>query len=110
MGTHCSMGTHCRLFEMIRFDAFMVKYQKRYWIETNADRTLVLELNKNNHTKVNTNTSQIATRFGVYSKLDFHCGSTKPIYSTEYEDIYIIHEKELDMNTGISLNKNNNTF
>ena len=102
--------THCRLFKMIRFDAFMVKYQKRYWIETNADRTLVQELNKNNHTKVNKSTSQIATGFGVYSKFDFHCGSTKPIYSTEYEDIYIIHEKGFDMNTGKSLSKNINTF
>ena len=33
--------THCGLFEMIRFDAFMVKCQDRYWIETNADSTQV---------------------------------------------------------------------
>ena len=28
---------HCQLFELIRFDAFMVKYQDRYWTETNAE-------------------------------------------------------------------------
>ena len=33
--------THCQLFELIRFDAFMVKYQDRYWIETNAEWTTV---------------------------------------------------------------------
>ena len=33
--------THCHLFELIRFDAFMVKYQDRYWIETNAEWTTV---------------------------------------------------------------------
>ena len=33
--------THCQLFELIRFDAFMVKYQDTYWIETNAEWTTV---------------------------------------------------------------------
>ena len=33
--------THCQLFELIRFDAFMVKYQDRYWIETKAEWTKV---------------------------------------------------------------------
>ena len=33
--------THCQLFELISFDAFMVKYQDRYWIETNAEWTTV---------------------------------------------------------------------
>ena len=28
--------THCQLFELVRFDAFIVRYQERYWIETNA--------------------------------------------------------------------------
>ena len=29
--------THCQVFELIRFDAIMVKYEERYWIETNAE-------------------------------------------------------------------------
>ena len=33
--------THCHLFEIIKFDAFMVKYQGRYWIEPNAEWTTV---------------------------------------------------------------------
>ena len=33
--------THCHLFELIRFDAFKVKYQDRYWIEINAEWTTV---------------------------------------------------------------------
>ena len=102
--------THCRLFEMIRFDTFMVKYQDHYWIETNADWTLVQELKKNNHSNVNKNTSQIAIRFEIYSKPEFYCGSTKPIYNTEYEDIYILYEKGFYMNTGKPYTKNINTF
>ena len=27
------LEVHCRIFEIIRFDAFMVKYQDRYWFE-----------------------------------------------------------------------------
>ena len=38
--------THCQLFELIRFDAFMVKYQDRYWIETNAEWTTVQQHDK----------------------------------------------------------------
>ena len=37
---------NCQIFEMLRFDAYMVKYQDRYWIETNTDWTLVQKLNK----------------------------------------------------------------
>ena len=38
--------THCQLFELIRFDAFMVKYQDRYWIETNVEWTTVQQHDK----------------------------------------------------------------
>ena len=31
--------THCQLFELIRFDAYMVKHQDRYWIESKAEYT-----------------------------------------------------------------------
>ena len=33
--------THFQLFELIRFDAFMLKHQNRYWIETKAEWTTV---------------------------------------------------------------------
>ena len=32
---------HCQIFEMLKLDAYMVKYQDRYWIETNTEWTLV---------------------------------------------------------------------
>ena len=57
-----------------------------------------------NKTKKNTtslkNNTQIKTRFQIYSKPEFYCGSTKPLYPTEYEDIFIIYEHGFDMNTG----------
>ena len=56
--------THCQLFELIRFDAFMVKYQDRYWIETNADWTTVQQHDITQKIKKN-ETDTIATRFEV---------------------------------------------
>ena len=57
--------THCQLFELIRFDAFMVKYQDRYWIETNAERTTVQQPDITQKIKLN-KTDTIATRFEVF--------------------------------------------
>ena len=83
---------HCQIFEMLRFDAYTVKYKDRYWIETNTDWTLVQTLNKQNKNQTAPkNNTQMATRFEVYSKAEFYCGSTKPLYPTEYEDIFIIY-------------------
>ena len=45
--------THSKIFEMIRFDAYMVKHQDRYWTETNAIWTFVHELTNNNNNKKN---------------------------------------------------------
>ena len=96
---------------MLQFDAFIVKYQDRYWIETNTDWTLVQEFNKQKNNKTqNKNKTQIATRFEVYSKLEFYCGSNKPLYPTEYEDIFIIYEHGFDMNTGKPYDTNIKTF
>ena len=82
---------HCQIFEMLQFDAYMVKYKDRYCIETNTDWTLVQKLNEQNKNKTTPkNNNQIATTFEVYSKPEFYCGSTKPLYPTEYEDIFII--------------------
>ena len=91
---------HCQFFEIIRYDAFIVKYQDRYWIKTKTDWTIVQEINKNNHTNINKSDSQIVTRFEIYTKTEYQCGSTKPLQSTNYEDIYIIYENGYDMNTG----------
>ena len=44
---------HCQIFEMLRFDAYMVKYKDRYWIETNTDWTLVQKFNEQNKKKHN---------------------------------------------------------
>ena len=102
---------HCQIFEMLRFDTYMVKYQDRYWIETNTDWTLVQELNKQNNNEAQTNNkTQIATRFEVYSKPEFYCGSTKPLYPAEYEDIFIIYEHGFDMNTGKPFDTNTHSF
>ena len=72
---------------------------------------MVQELNKHHkNNTTNKNNTQIATRFEVYLKPLFHCGSIKPLFTTENEDIYIIYEHDFDMNTGKPYDKNINTF
>ena len=69
MGTQ----THCQLFELNRFDAFMVKYQDSYWIETNADWTTVQQHDITQKAKFN-KTDKIATRFEIYPLVERECG------------------------------------
>ena len=92
--------THCQLFEPIRLDAFMVKYQIRYWIKTNAEWTTVQEHDSTKKTIMNDTKSKIATRFEVYSTIERVCGSPRPIHKTDYDDIYILYKYRFDLNTG----------
>ena len=91
--------THCQLIELIRFDAFTVKYQDRYWIETNAEWTTVQKPDIQEKLKLN-KTASIATRFEIYPIVEHECGSLQPLHKTEYDDIYIIYEYGFDMHTG----------
>ena len=114
---------HCQIFEMLRFDAYVVKYKDRYWIETNTDWIPVQKLNEHNKNKTTLkNNTQIATRFEVHNKPEFYCGLfyhyiliplyyyLNTLYPTEYEDIFIIYEHGFDMNTGKPYDTDINTL
>ena len=101
--------THCQLFELIRFDAYMVKYQDRYWIETNAEWTTVQQPDTTKKIKLN-QTDTIATRFEVYPLVERECGSPQPLHKTEYDDVYIIYEYGFDMHTGQKVTKKKDKF
>ena len=101
--------THCQLFEIIRFDAFMVKYQDRYWIETNAEWTAVQQTDITQKMKLN-KTDTIATRFEVFPLVERECGSLQPLHKTEYDDIYIIYEYGFDMHTGQKVTRKKDQF
>ena len=101
--------THCQLFELIRFDAFMVKYQDRYWIETNIEWTTVRE--PDIQEKIQSNkTASIATRFEIYPIVEHECGSLQPLHKTEYDDIYVIYEYGFDMHTGQKTTRKKDKF
>ena len=100
--------THCQLFELIRFDAFMVKYQDRYWIETNAEWTTVQQPDITQKIKLN-KTDTIATRFEVFPLVERECGSLQPLHKTEYDDIYI-YEYGFDMHTGHKVTRKKDKF
>ena len=101
--------THCQLFELIRFDAFMVKYQDRYWIETNAEWTTVQQPDITQKIKLN-KTDTIANRFEVFPLVERQCGSLQPLHKTEYDDIYIIYEYGFDMHTGQKVTRKKDKF
>ena len=101
--------TYCQLFELIRFDAFMVKYQDRYWIKTNAEWTTVQQPDITQKIKLN-KTDTIATRFEVFPLVERECGSLQPLHQTEYHDIYIIYEYGFDMHTGQKVTRNKDKF
>ena len=101
--------THCQLFELIRFDAYMVKYQERYWIETNAEWSSVQKPDVKQKVKFN-NTASIATRFEIYPLVERECGSPQSLHKTEYDDIYIIYEYGFDMHTGQKVTRKEDKF
>ena len=101
--------THCQLFELIRFDAFMVKYQDRYGIETNAEWTTVQKPDIQEKIKLN-KTASIATRFEIYPIVEHECGSLQPLHKTEYNDINIIYEYGFDMHTGQKVTRKKDNF
>ena len=85
----------------------MVKYQDRYWSETNAEWTarMVQEHNRTKKTIMNGTKSQIATRFKIFPTIARECVAPRPIHKTEYNDIYILYEYGFHMNTGKEITK-----
>ena len=87
----------------------MVKYQDRYWIETNAEWTTVQKPDIQEKIKLN-KTASIATRFEVYPIVEHECGSLQPLHKTEYDDIYIIYEYGFDMHRGKKVTRKKDIF
>ena len=88
----------------------MVKYQKRYWIETNPEWTTTQVHDSTQKTIMNGTKSRIATRFEKYPTIERKCGSPRPIHKTEYDNIYILYEYGFDMNTGKEITKQKYKF
>ena len=87
----------------------MVKYQDRYWIETNAEWTTVQQHDITQKIKI-IKTDTVATRFEVYPLVERQCGSLQPVHKTEYDDIYIIHEYGFNMKTGQKVTRKKDKF
>ena len=87
----------------------MLKYQDRYWIETNAEWTTVQQHDRTQKTKMN-KTDTIATRFEIYPIVECECGSLQPKHKTIYDDIYIIYEYGFDIHTGQKVTRKKEKF
>ena len=101
--------TRCQLFELIRFNTFMVKYQDRYWIETDAEWTTVQQPDLTQKIKIN-KTDTIATSFEVYPLVERECGSLRAIHKTECDVFYIIYGYGFDMHTGQKVTRKKDNF
>ena len=87
----------------------MVKYQDRYWIETNAEWTTVQQPDITQKIKLN-KTDTIATRFEVFPLVERECGSLQSLHKTKYDDIYIIYEYGFNMHTGQKVTRKKDKF
>ena len=99
----------CRLQEFI---GRMTRNKDRYWIETdnfidslNITKHLQTEgIKGTKYPNVKTPQSTVdnpsLSRFEIYPIAQTFCGKPKPLYSTQYEDIFVTYSDGFEMNTG----------
>ena len=90
----------------------MTRIKDRYWIETdnfidstNITKHLQTEgIKGTKYPNVKTPQSIVdnpsLSRFGIYPIAQTFCGKPDPLYSTQYEDIFVTYLDGFDMNTG----------
>ena len=90
----------------------MTRIKDRYWIETDnsidsSNITKHLQTEEIKGTKYpNVKTPQSTvdnpslSRFEIYPIAQTFCGKPEPLYSTQYEDIFVTYSDGFDMNTG----------
>ena len=83
---------HCRIFDVGRSHARMIKFQKRYFIE-------VLENTKSIQKHLYDESA--LSRFEVLLTKPIHkCNEDRPYYATQYQDIFVQYKEGLNFVTG----------
>ena len=104
----------CLIFRLQEFIGRMTRIKDRYWIETDI---FILFSNNTKHLQTegikgakypNVKTPQSTvdnpslSRFEIYPIAQTFCGKLEPLFSTQYEGIFVTYLDGFDMNTGQS--------
>ena len=102
----------CLTFRLQEFIGRKTRIEDRYWIETenfiessNITQNLPTKgIQGTRYPNVKTPQSTVdnpsLSRFGVYPIAETFCGKQEPLYSTQYEDIFVTYLDAFDMNNG----------
>ena len=102
----------CLIFRLQEFIGKMTRNKDRYWIETdnfiessNITQNLQTEgIQGTKYPNVKTPQSTVAnpslSRFEMYPIAQTFCGKPEPLYSTQYEDIFVTYLDGFDMSNG----------
>ena len=102
----------CIIFRLQEFIGRMTRIKDRYWIETDnfsesSDNTQNLQTEGIQGTKYpNVKTPQSTidnpslSRFEIYPIAQTFCEKPEPLYSTQYDDIFVTYSDGFDMNNG----------
>ena len=102
----------CIIFRLQEFIGRMTRIKDRYWIETdnfiessNNIQNLQTEgIQGTKYPNVKTPQSiidnQSLSRFEIYPIAQTFCGKPEPLYSTQYDDIFVTYSDGFDMNNG----------
>ena len=102
----------CLIFRLQEFIGRMTRIKDRYWIETdnfaessNITQNLQIEeIQETKYPNVKTQQSSVdnpcLSRFEVYPIAQTFCGKPEPLYSTQYDDIFVKYLDVFDMNNG----------
>ena len=102
----------CLIFRLQEFIGRMTRIKDRYWIETdnfiessNITQNLQNEgIHETKYPNVKTPQSTVhnpsLSRFEIYPIAQTFCGKPEPLYSTQYDDIFVTYLDGFDMNNG----------
>ena len=81
----------------------MVQFHQKYFIESiTCESVNPDQIRKSNFTfrNIKKKTESKLTRLLTYPEREHACNYTKPIYKTQYSEIFVEFEQCIDMNTG----------
>ena len=92
----------CTTIQVAKIHARIIKFQQKYFIESisfedvNPDQIRQQNYNfRNIH-----NIENKLTHIQIYPETDLACKYTKPLYKSQYSEIFVEYEDGFDMNTG----------
>ena len=103
----------CLIFQLQEFNGRMTRIKDRYWIETdtfietsNITQKLQTEgIQGTKYPNIKTPQSKVSnpslSRFEIYPIAQTFCGKPEPLFSTQYDDIFVTYLDGFDMNTGL---------